>query len=216
MLTDTQLKVLSKKMGFDLEGIVFKDELPKKVKCNTGYIVNLEDEFDDDGSPNVGTHWTALYIKHFKHNGVDTYEPIFMDPYGAPPSECIKKCVENTCGKKLPYTTKDIQSLMNNACGWYCCAFLHWINVFPHRSKDLYDDVNAFMDLFDDLNTSIDFKKNEYILKMFFQSADKSKRNEIDVLPDPSTIMGEDVGGGVDMVKLPVDIKMMDTPMGRY
>jgi hypothetical protein len=216
MLTDIQLKVLSKKMGFSLEEVVFKDELPKKVKCNMGYIINLEDEFDDEGHKNTGTHWTALYIKHFKHNGIDTYEPIYFDPYGVPPSEWIKKCVETTCGKKLPYTTKDIQSLMNNSCGWYCCAFLHFINVFAYRSKDLYEDVNGFMDLFDDLNTSIDFKKNEYILKMFFQSNDASKRKDIDVLPNPDTINGEDVGNGVDLLKIPVGVNIMNTPTSRY
>ena len=29
----------------------------------------------------------------------------------------------------------------------------------------LYADVNDFVDMFDDLNTSIDFKKNQFILK---------------------------------------------------
>jgi hypothetical protein len=209
MLTDIQLKVLGKKMQFPLEDVVFKDELPRRPKCNVGYIVNLDDEFDDDHNPNVGTHWTALYIKHFKNNGIDTYEAIYFDPYGCPPPEYVKKCVENVTGKKIPYTTKDIQSLMNNACGWYCAAFLHFICAFPHRSKDLYTDVGGFLELFDDLNESIDFKKNEYILKMFFQSSDKAKRKEIDVLPDPSTITGEDVGGGIDLVKLPVGLNVL-------
>lgn len=209
MLTDTQLKVLSKKMGFLLEDVVFKDELPKKLKCNTGYIINLEDEYDDEGNNNTGTHWTALYIKHFKNDGINTYEPIYFDPYGQPPPEWVKRCVETTCGKKLPYSTKDIQSLMNNACGWYCSAFLHFINVFDHRSKDLYTDVSNFLDLFDDLNTSVDFKKNEYILKMFFQSKDPSKRIDIDVLPDPDTITEEDTGNGVNLVKIPVGVSVL-------
>lgn len=209
MLTDIQLKVLAKKMNFPLEAVVFKDELPKKLKCNTSYIINLEDETDDDGSKNTGTHWMALYVKHFKNGGVDTYEPIYFDPYGQPPPEWVKRCVENTCGKKLPYTTKDIQSLMNNACGWYCCAFLHWVNAFEHRSKDLYTDVGAFLELFDDLNQSVDFKKNEYILKMFFQSSDASKRVDINVLPDPNSITQEDTGDGIDLVKLPVGINVL-------
>ena len=77
-------------------------------------------------------------------------EPIFFDPYGAPPSESIKKFVLDNTGKKLPYTEKDVQSLMNNACGYYCAAFLHYINVQQHRTKDLYSDVDMFLHYFDD------------------------------------------------------------------
>ena len=58
-------------------------------------------------------------------------------------------------GGELPYNKKDIQSLMNNACGWYCCAYLHFINAFPQRSGDLYTDTEGFLSLFEDLNTSL-------------------------------------------------------------
>ena len=70
-------------------------------------------------------------------------------------------------GFKLPYNTKDIQSLMNSVCGWYCLAFLHYINAYDKRSKDLYTDCEDFTDLFDDLNKSCDHLKNENILKHF-------------------------------------------------
>ena len=52
-------------------------------------------------------------------------------------------------GKKLPYTEKDVQSLMSNACGYYCCAFLHYINAWQHRTKDLYSDVDMFLHYFE-------------------------------------------------------------------
>ena len=85
---------------------------------------------------------------------------------------------------------KDVQSLMNNACmcGYYCVAFLHYINAWQHRTKDLYADVDIFLHYFDDLNKSIDWKKNEYILKMFFQSSDPALRKEIDVIGHPDHI----------------------------
>jgi len=57
--------------------------------------------------------------------------------------------------------------------------------------------------MFDDLNKSVDFKKNEYILKHFFSSEDPSLRKEIDVITE------EDTPGGVDMMKIPVETKMM-------
>jgi hypothetical protein len=65
---------------------------------------------------------------------------------------------------------------MNNACGWYCLALLHYVNASQYRTGDLYTDVSNFLDLFDDLNVSTDWKKNEYILKQFFQSKDRNKR----------------------------------------
>jgi hypothetical protein len=139
-------------------------------------------------------------------------EKIFFDPYGAPPSANIKKVVEETTKTKgLPYTEKDVQSLMNNACGWYCLALGHFINASTYRSGSLYDDVSAFMDMFEDLNKSIDFKKNEYILKHFFRSEDPSLRKTIEV------ITSEDEKGGIDpfknnpnMVRQEVAVKMMN------
>jgi hypothetical protein len=205
MLTDDQLFELSDKMGFPLERVCFKDELKGKLKYNTGYIINLDNSVDEEGKRNEGTHWTCLQVNKYADGRI---EPIFMDPYGALPSENIKKFVQDNTGKGLPNTTKDVQSLMNNACGYFCCAFLHFINTWEHRKKDLYDDVENFMSMFDDLNTSIDWKKNEYILKMFFQPPKGSKlRKEIDVITDTSEIMGQDKGNGIDLMK--VDINVM-------
>ena len=45
-----------------------------------------------------------------------------------------------------------------------------------------------FLHYFDDLNKSIDWKKNEYILKMLFQSSDPALRKEIDVIGHPDHI----------------------------
>jgi len=130
-------------------------------------------------------------------------EPIFFDPYGQPPSEAIKKIVKDNTGKSLPYTEKDIQSLMNSACGYYCCALLHYINTFEHRSKDLYQDVGDFLYSFDDLNTSCNFKKNEYILKQFFRSKDPAKRRVIEVIAPTDRISSEDE----IYMKMPVELK---------
>jgi hypothetical protein len=207
-LTDTQLTDLAKRMRIPLAGIVFKDELKSPLEYNKAYIVNLQDSTDDEGNDNDGTHWTFLQLVKYPNGKI---EKIFFDPYGAPPSSNIKKVVEQTTKSPgLPFTEKDVQSLMNNACGWYCLALGHFINASQYRSGSLYDDVSCFMDMFDDLNKSIDFKKNEYILKHFFRSEDPSLRKEIDV------ISSEDEKGGIDafkndpnMIKIPVETKMM-------
>ena len=206
MLTDRQLTELCSKMNVPLETICFKDELPNKIAYNKAYIINLDNSIDEEGNESEGTHWTCLQVNKYPDGRI---EPIFFDPYGAPPSENIKKFVMDNCGKKLPYTTKDVQSLMNNACGWFCCAFLHYINAWEHRTKDLYDDVACFLEYFDDLNKSVDWKKNEYVLKMFFQSSDPKLRKAIEVISHPDEIRNQDEKGGGDMMRIPVDIKVM-------
>lgn len=186
MLTNTQLEDLATRMKVPLEYVGFKSELPKKLKTNRSYIINLDDEVDKGtGIRSSGTHWTCFQIMEYP-NGKK--EGIYMDSYGAPPPEIVNKRTMESFKMKMPYNTKDIQSLMNDACGWYCLAFLHFINVYPQRSKNLYWDTEAFLSLFEDLNKSIDWKKNEYILKMFFQPEDETKRKPIEVLADPNDI----------------------------
>jgi len=203
MLTDDQLEQLCDKMQVPLAGVYFKDQLPHKLEYNVSYIINLENSENEEGEPNEGSHWTCLQVNKYPSG---TIEPIFFDPYGAPPSEAIKKFVLTNCGKKLPYTTKDIQSLMNNACGYYVLAFLHYINAWNHRTKDIYDDVACFLEYFDDLNQSIDWKKNEYVLKMFFQSKDPNIRRQIEVIANPNEILTKDEKGGNDIMQIPIDV----------
>jgi len=207
MLTDLQINELSKRMSIPLAGCFFKDELPTKLDYNKVYIINLQDSETDDGDQNSGTHWTMGYIRETPKG---QKQPIYFDPYGCPPPENVKKIFEKQCNMKCPYAEKDIQSLMNNACGFYCLAMAHFICASRYRTNDLYTDVENFLDMFDDLNKSIDWKKNEYILKMFFQSEDPSKRKEIDVLSQDHSfydkILNEDEKGGKDIMKLPVDV----------
>jgi hypothetical protein len=203
MLTDTQIETLCKKMDIPLEAIVFKDEMPYPLKYNRSYFVNLENSKDKDGVDNQGSHWCCLQVNKYKNGNI---EPFWFDPYGMPAPEEISKYVKDQTGQVLPYNKRDIQSLLNNACGYYCCALLHYVNAFSHRSRDFYEDINCFLEMFDDLNVSTDFKKNEYILKHFFQSKDPKLRKVIDI----DTIDGDDVGGGIDMMKIPVDFKTID------
>jgi hypothetical protein len=201
-LSDSQIFELAKRMRVPLKDVVFKDELTSPLEFNKCYIVNLEDSMDEDGNSNEGTHWCFLQVNKYPN---DKIESIWFDPYGHSAPECVKKVVKATTQKTaLPFTKKDIQSLMNNACGWYCLAIGHFINASQYRSGDLYDDVSTFLDMFDDLNHSCDFKKNEYILKHFFRSEDPSLRKEIDV------ITNDDTKGGVDAFKVPCDIKYMN------
>lgn len=206
-LTDSQIFDLAKRMQIPMADVCFKDELEAPLQVNKFYVINIEDSIDKDGNPSDGTHWTCFQINKYPN---EKMEAIYFDPYGAPPPENVKKCIKETTKQTgVPYTEKDVQSLLNNACGFYCLALGHFINASKFRSGSLYDDVASFMDMFDDLNKSIDFKKNEYILKHFFRSEDPELRREIEVIKPTDSITSEDTKGGVDMFKLPVDVKII-------
>lgn len=192
-LTDTQIWDLAKRMEVPLVFCGFKDELlGKKLKYNKGYIINMENEFDEDGQRNTGSHYTCFQVNKYSNGKT---QGLYFDSFGMPPPQVV----EDFVGGKLPYATKDIQSLMNSACGWYCLAFLHFINSSESRSGDLYTDAGQFTDLFDDLNKSTDHLKNEFILKHFFRAKDESKRKPVEIegisvkdRADPESIWRED------------------------
>jgi hypothetical protein len=172
-LTNNQIDTLAKKMGFTITDIVFKDELlfmkpdfSKNSSCC--YVINMEDEYDERGRPNEGSHWVALYIKRLP--GGKT-EPIYFDSYGcAPPKSVTDFC--NT--PHVPYNTKDIQGMLSDICGWFSLAFLYMLTSFPHRTGDTYVDASNFLDLFENMNEVVDMHKNEWILKHFFQDTTSS------------------------------------------
>lgn len=205
MLTDSEIEILAKKMDVPLVFCDFKDQLPNKIQTNKAYIINMDDTEDTEGNANGGTHWTCFYVAQYP-NGKK--EPIYFDSYSQPPPEVVKKRIASNFGiKHMPYTTKNIQSLMNNACGYYCLAFLHFISASKYRSRNLYDDVGYFLSLFDDLDEKVDFKKNEYILKHFFVSKDPALRKPIDVGGGEIIDTNEITDGDKDEIKLPVDVK---------
>lgn len=191
MLTNFQIEELAKRMRIPLEFCGFKDELPKKLKPNRAYIINMDDSFDEKtGKPSEGTHWTCFQFVEHK-NGKK--QCIYFDSFGAPPPQVVEQRIKSSFGlKHVPNTTKNIQSMMAFACGWYCLAFLHFINAYAGRTGDLYTDTEEFLACFDDLTDSIDFHKNEYVLKMFFQAEDPRLRREIDIISDIDNITNGD------------------------
>lgn len=196
MLTNYQLRDLAKKMRIPLEGVYFKSQLKDmKLKPNRSYIINLEDEYDSEGERNEGSHYTA-----FQYNKYDDGDKvIYFDSYGA----CAPDEVSAFCKvKEIPHNTKDIQSLMCDACGWYCLAFLHYINAWEGRTKDLYEDCEGFTDLFLDLNKDTDAKYNEWVLKLFFKSPDDKRRPTVEdvgfkFIPTPDENAGGSVADGI-------------------
>lgn len=180
MLTDGDINSMAPRMGVPLEFCGFKSDLPYKIKANKSYIINLDSEEDLDGDRNTGTHWTCFQVMEYPNGKT---EAIYFDSYGvAPPQIVSDRIKRNFDIKYVPYNTKNIQSMMSDACGWYCMAFLHFINENPLRTRMLYTDVETFLDLFNDLEKKVDWKYNEWMLKQFFQAKDPAKRKPIDVI----------------------------------
>lgn len=167
MLNNHQLTDLAQRMRIPLEGVFFKSQLKDmKLQFNKSYIINLEDEYGSDGEENLGSHYTTFQYNKYPDG---EHKVVYFDSFGVDaPIEVLEFCKV----KAIPHNTKDIQSLMNEACGWFCLAFLHFINSWEGRSKDLYEDCEHFTSLFHDLNVEKDHKFNEWVLKMFFKSPD--------------------------------------------
>jgi hypothetical protein len=134
----------------------------------------MENELEEHGQPNSGSHWTCFQVNKYPSGHT---EGVYFDSFGQPPPRSVIEYV----GYDIPFCKRDIQILMNSACGWYCVAYLHYINSYHNRTKDIYLDSEHFLSLFHDLEKSIDFKYNEFVLKHFFRSQDPALRKPIDV-----------------------------------
>jgi hypothetical protein len=75
----------------------------------------------------------------------------------------------------------------------------------------LYQDVEGFLSLFEDLNKSIDFKKNEYVLKMFFQPKDPKLRKPIEVIAADTDRITDGCTQQIDPRKLPEEGTAFDS-----
>ena len=137
-LTDSELEHLCNYYDIPLNGIYEKSELGggyaphadnKRGLPFGNYIINL----------NGQSHWCAMIV-HPKGN-------YWWDSYGFPAPENL----QNLMGDYV-WTDKQIQDIKSTACGYFCIAFLKFMQ---RPSKQMY---NAFCDLFGEP------KKNDKIL----------------------------------------------------
>ena len=176
-LTNVEIECLAKKMNIPLEFVGFKDELLfMKPKGNKAYIINMENEFDENGRYNSGSHWVVLLTNQTKKNIIQF---MYFDSYGIPAPIEIQKFANM---KQIPFSTKDIQGLLSSVCGYFCLALAHFVFSSEHHTGDFYSDCNNFIDMFQDMNITMDFYVNEGILRAFFQSSDPRERIPFDNL----------------------------------
>ena len=167
MLSNFDIDLLVKKLGIkNFQGCFYKDKL-KEIKSNSSYILNLNSEFDENGNRNKGSHWVALCVD-------DDKQGIYFDSYGLDPPKEIKNLLKSN-QYKIGNTTKNIQSLMSNLCGFFCLAFIYFLNISKFRTKNIIYDASIYIDLFEDLDKVNDVFKNEYVLSLFFSDKESKK-----------------------------------------
>jgi hypothetical protein len=115
---------------------------------------------DENNKKNTGSHWVALIIDDNKQ-GID------FEYYGLEPPKEIENLLKSN-QYKIGNTTKNIQSLMNNLCGFFCHGFIYFLHKSMFRTKNIIYDASIFIDLFEDLEKVNDIFKNEYVLLLFF------------------------------------------------
>jgi hypothetical protein len=106
-------------------GVYSKDKIPKELKKDYWYIINMENENDGDGS-----HWVC-----FKYG--DNIE--YYDAFGFIPPNSIMELAK----KDIFYSDKQIQDDKSTACGWFCIAritshlpYMKFINQFSNNTKE--------------------------------------------------------------------------------
>jgi len=163
---------MATKMRVPLEAVCFKDKLPP-LKYNRAYVVNMMDELSEEGVDNPGSHWVAFQIEK---QGSGEARPMYVDSFGMGPPTEVSDAVHKFCCKKLAWSSKNLQSLQADSCGFYALAWLHFVNASQYRRGHIYTDTEGFLDMFVDLNFDHDFKRNEFILKHFFRSDNPAER----------------------------------------
>jgi hypothetical protein len=167
MLSNHEIGELVEKLNIpNFKGCFYKDKL-KEIHPNSSYIINLNSELDEKGNMNKGSHWTCIVTD-------DMHRAIYCDSYGENAPNEIKNLLKSN-QYKIGHTSKNIQSLMSNLCGFFCLAFIYFLTVSKFRTCNIINDASIFLDLFEDLDKVNDVYKNEFILSLFFTDKQSKK-----------------------------------------
>ena len=117
------LEILDKR-NLPINGVFSKDLLPSLKKGF--YIINIQNH--DEGS---GSHWTCLYY--------DDKDNIYFDSFGfAAPMEIQRHL------KSYSYNDKQIQNIDSTSCGYYCIAFIQYMNNKTNKKTSFDTFLNIF------------------------------------------------------------------------
>ena len=136
-LSNYDIIKICKVKNINLTNIFMKDQY--KFQFGT-FIINLDD------SKGNGTHWIAILC--------DPEYCLYFDSYGAYPPKTLLKQLKYY--KTIYYNKFIIQSLSSILCGFYCMAFLHYLQT--NNNMNIIDSYNNFTKIFvnnESINDSI-------------------------------------------------------------
>ena len=121
-------------------GVYSRNNLPKMI-TKEAYVINL------DENANIGTHWTALFVKP-KYT-------VYFDSFGV---EYIPKEIKRFIGNKdIKANIFRLQAYDSIMCGYFCIEFINYM----FKGKTLLEYTNLF--------SPNSFKKNDEIIKSIFK-----------------------------------------------
>ena len=128
MLSNYNIIAICKKLKINLNGVYSKDEYENINLENGFYIINLQDSTDGNR-----THWCSLAISNYEH--------LYFDSFGFPAPDIIEEILNDN------YLWNDIQiqHLDSNACGWFCIAFMFYIQNKKEKNKEKLFKKNNLM-----------------------------------------------------------------------
>ena len=120
-------------------GVFSRNNLPKLK--NGACVINL------DHSKNTGRHWIVIFM--------NSSEVIYIDSFAVKyiPKKIMER-IKHKNSKTNIFRTQDNNSIM---CGYFCILFIEYIL----NNKTLTDFTNLF--------SPWDFKKNDRVIKRYFQ-----------------------------------------------
>lgn len=135
LTSNEQLIDLAYKLKIPLNAVVSKDHLYYMKPQIGGYIINMEDSDEGDGS-----HWVAIWFDNYNKT------PLYFDSFGVDPPIAIIDFMKKWYNKCI-FSTKEIQNINSGFCGQYCLYFLHQMS--KNKGK-LYKKYKNFINLFSD------------------------------------------------------------------
>jgi hypothetical protein len=152
MLSNFDLEDMAQKHHLNnFVGVFSKDVLPNNLIIGS-YIINLENDRDDNGLLNNGSHWLGLFVDNQN-------TCCFFDSFGFAPAIEIVTFMRKS-KKKIYFNEKQVQNINSSSCGLYAFSFCLYMSNNANSGKSTEDVFEDFIDLFSENDS-----KNEKILK---------------------------------------------------
>lgn len=134
LTTDEQLIKMAKRLHIPLNAVLSKNELIELQPKLGGYIVNMQDSTDGNGS-----HWVCIWLN--SKPKISAY----YDSFGVDPPLAILDFMKRWSDQCL-ISTKPIQSIGSGHCGQYNIHFLHHMAYSKQKNpiKRYYNYLKQF------------------------------------------------------------------------